>query len=511
MESLSQFIESLKSLETNVYLVNTHLEPLIINQYVPKAVEALVDNPEISQFIERITEDLSQLIALLSPIAHEARKATKSPHSPKTEPYASFIIDDPPVVKEGHYQKPSYEAIIAASPKEIKPVKRRVPFAYEGHCIHCGAPNGFLYQHTATQNRCKVCLGTFTLRPNYHDEITHHCPYCEWKLDLHHERNDYDVLRCSNDACSFYLKNKRLLAQNKAEHLRTSSSSYKLRYHFRLFDISLSEVKDKLPFTIQSKINLDKIHHSKYVVGLALTYYINYGLSSRKTAKILREVHGITISHQTVVNYAEAAASISESLNNAYPYSLSDIITFDETYVKVNGKHHYVFFGSDTNKKIITSYRIFDHRTTRNAITTLYQTMNKYPSLPSSFKVITDGNPIYNAAQVFFTMNDIQFDLYQVIGIKNDDDVSKRWRHYKQAEERLNRTFKQNYYGTNGYGSLRNANVYMSLYVTFFNFLRTHSTLKYATPIQLNCLENETLMPNKWIRLLNYTQELFIQ
>ena len=347
------------------------------------------------------------------------------------------------------------------------------------------------------------------MHPQYHDEITHHCPHCSLKLEIHHERNDYDVLRCSSDVCPFYLKNKKLVSQNQADHLKTHSNQYKLRYHFRLFDFNFSEIKANLPFTINTKVDLNKIHHSKYVVGLVLTYFINYGLSSRKTARILYEIHGIKISNQTVINYAEAMASITETLNQLYPYELSDTITFDETYVKVKGKSNYVFFGSDTAKKIITSYRIFDRRSSKNAVTTIYQTLNKYTTLPNEMKIISDGNPIYNAAQIFFKMNEIDFDLYQVIGIKNNDDVSRKWRSYKQAEERLNRTFKQNYYGTNGYGSLRNANVYMSLYVTFFNFLRTHSSLNNETPIKLECLDSDNLMPNNWIKIAQYTQELF--
>jgi transposase-like protein len=272
----------------------------------------------------------------------------------------------------------------------------------------------------------------------------------------------------------------------------------------------MKDIKDDLPFTINTKIDLDKIHHSKYTVGLALTYYINYGLSSRKTSKILYEVHGIKLSHQTVINYAEAAASITENLNKNYDYDLSNTLSFDETYIKVKGKSNYVFFGSDTTNKIITSYRIFAHRTSKNAITTLYESFNKYKKQPEELNIIADGNPIYNAAQVFFNMNDIKFDLYQVIGVKNKDDVSIKWRPHKQVEERLNRTYKQNYHGTNGYGSLRYANIYMSLFVTFFNFLRTHTALKYKPPIQLDCLQDIDLMPNKWIKLLSYTNDSFI-
>ncbi len=51
--------------------------------------------------------------------------------------------------------------------------------------------------------------------------------------------------------------------------------------------------------------------------------------------------------------------------------------------------------------------------------------------------LITDGNPIYNAAQVFFEINGIKFDLHQVIGVKNLDEESQKYRPFKQIEERL--------------------------------------------------------------------------
>lgn len=509
MESLTHFIEILKTLELNIFIINTNLEPLIMNQYVPPHLEELTKDPEINKYIDSINQQLICLNELISPIAKSAKAATYTKNLDRTEPYANFIIDEAPVVKEGHYKQLSFEELLVNSTKEIKPIKRQKPFDYSGTCIHCGAPNGFIYSHTKTQLRCKVCLGTFTIHPAYHEEITHHCPHCEFKLSLKHIRSDYNVLTCNNDSCPFYIKNQKLLKSGNANHLKVHKNAYKLRYNFRLFDFNIPEIKSNLPFSIHSKIDLSKIHHSQYTLGLVLTYYVNYGLSSRKTSRILHEIHGIKISHQTIVNYAEATASITEALNDAYPYELSNTITFDETYIKVKGKSNYVFFGSDTLNKIITSYRIFKHRSTRNAVTTLYQTFNKFPIIPSDLNIVTDGNPIYNASQVFFSMNDIKFDLYQVIGVENKDDVSRKWRSFKQVEERLNRTYKQNYYGTNGYGSLRNANVYMSLYVSFYNFLRSHSALKYRTPIQLDIIEDDDLMPNKWLKLLAYSSTLF--
>lgn len=201
------------------------------------------------------------------------------------------------------------------------------------------------------------------------------------------------------------------------------------------------------------------------------------------------------------MNYVEAAAKKIEKLNEEFDYSsigLSDTLTGDETYISVAGKTNYVFFFSDTKKKIITSYRIFPNRDTLCAIKSIYQSINKYKTLPQPFSIVTDGNPIYNAAQVFFKINDINFDLYQVIGLKNKDEQSKRFRPYKQVEERLNRTYKFNYYGTNGYNTLRGANIYMVLYVAYYNFLRKHTALKKKVPIYLKEIDEIELMPNKW-------------
>jgi hypothetical protein len=86
--------------------------------------------------------------------------------------------------------------------------------------------------------------------------------------------------------------------------------------------------------------------------------------------------------------------------------------------------------------------------------------------------------------------------------VKNRDEISARYRPQKQTEERLNRTFKENYYPTNGYGSLEQANSYMVLYVSFFNFLRRHSSLGYKPPVEIPELSEIPLMQDKWLRLI---------
>lgn len=506
MQILTHFNETIKTLNTSLYILQTNIDPMLVINDKPDNIESLISAPEIRDLIDKASNAISDLTTALKPISKVLKKHKYSKQIKPMQEYANFTIDKPPLVKTDHYKVQSFQEIMNTNP--VKPINRRIEIDYAESCPKCGAPNNYVYKHTNTQFRCKACLSTFTLKVTKHEELTHHCPYCKYKLSLHKERKNYDVLVCYNKNCSFYISNKKLLESGQGDHLRTSSDSYKLRYHFRLFDFSMASIRDLPGLTINTKVDLAKIQNSYMTLGLVLTYYVNYGLSSRKTAQILRDVHGIRLSHQTVINYSEAAASILEYLNNNYEYNLNNTITFDETYIKVSGKNHYVFFGSDTESKIITSYRIFSNRTTKEAVITLNETFKKFKEPPNDLTIITDGNPIYNAAQVFYSLNYLNFDLHQVIGVKNNDEVSRKYRHYKQAEERLNRTYKQNYYGTNGYGNLRNANVYMSLYVTFFNFLRTHSSLGYKTPIKIEGIGDHSLMYNKWLFLIDYTINL---
>ena len=100
-------------------------------------------------------------------------------------------------------------------------------------------------------------------------------------------------------------------------------------------------------------VDLSKIHSSPHVLGLILSYYVNYGMSSRLVASIMRDIHGVNISHQTVINYGNAAAMLLKPFVDNYDYPLTSSICGDETYVRVNGKWHYVFFIFDTLKKLL--------------------------------------------------------------------------------------------------------------------------------------------------------------
>lgn len=420
-------------------------------------------------------------------------------------PYADFTVDEKPIIRTAEPEQIKAEDLIALN--NIKPIKHHSVFPFKGCCPHCGADNNYIYRNNGKrQYACKVCKNTFTDHVVPRETSGFYCPHCNTKLSPQHDRKGYIVYVCQNRKCSYYRKNKAKKDAGDDLDLRTSSKQFRYRYHYREFKFNIDEIRaycDQSPETV----NLSRIHADQHTLGLVLTYYIDFGLSSRKVSNVMFDVHGIKISHQTIRNYAQSVSRLMKDMVDYYPYELTSTQCGDETYVHICGRNNYVFFFSDPTTKVVTSYEIFSSRDTKNAVISMYNVIRKFDVLPGDLSFITDANPIYNAAQLFFELCGIKFDLHQVVGVKNKDEISRKYRPFKQTEERLNRTFKQNYYPTNGYGSLEQANAYMVLYVAFFNFLRRHSSLGYRTPVELDEFTECDLMPDKWLKLIQMSSQ----
>jgi transposase-like protein len=159
----------------------------------------------------------------------------------------------------------------------------------------------------------------------------------------------------------------------------------------------------------------------------------------------MKDIHGLDISHQTVLNYASAASIVLRPFIDNFNYDLSNSFCGDETYVKVNGRWRYLFFFFDAAKKIILSYRISPNRDTLSAVKALNDVLVKLKNILDDLTFVVDGNPIYLLAQHYFAKHDVFFDVQQIIGLTNEEPVSKEHRPLKQIIERLNRTFKRSY------------------------------------------------------------------
>ena len=62
---------------------------------------------------------------------------------------------------------------------------------------------------------------------------------------------------------------------------------------------------------------------------LCLTYHVNCKMSTRQTAHVLNEVHGIKISHRTIANYALIATAVIKPFVDTYNYKPPKILSAD--------------------------------------------------------------------------------------------------------------------------------------------------------------------------------------
>ena len=514
MDSITYIKDLINNFSKISFLFSQFIEPLFVLNNVSSDISHKLNNTDFIFHLNEASKHMEYLNTYLKDnvnplLKKEINKLRLSSKKDSTIPYADFRIDEQPLFsKQKVSEQLSFDDILKEN--NISPVRRRNPdsFTFEGTCPYCGAPKSYIYDNNKGkgQFQCKACRNTFTVKTTISEDVGIYCPYCKCKLEKKHDRKGYIVYACHNRKCSYYIHNKELLSKGNAQQLRTSSSSYLLHYHYRDFKFNMESLK-KTEENLNTKVSISRIHFDPKVLGLVLTYYVNYGLSSRKTALILRQVHGLKISHQTILNYAASVSAIVKPLVDKYPYRLSNVLCGDETYIKVRGKNHYVFFFSDPSTKAITSYTIYDKRDTECACRTIHNSLSHYESVPDDMTIIADGNPIYNAAQLFFGIHNIKFELHQVIGVKNNDDESRKYRSFKQIEERLNRTYKQNYYGTNGYDRLECANSYMVLFVCFFNFLRQHSALGFNTPVNDNLFNDDMLMQDRWLKLIELSEQ----
>lgn len=113
-----------------------------------------------------------------------------------------------------------------------------------------------------------------------------------------------------------------------------------------------------------------------------LTYHVNLQLSTRKTAHALKEIHGITISHTMVANYAMTAASVIKPFVDTYDYKPSNILSADETYIKKLGVKRYVWIIMDACKKSILGYQVSDSRSIGPCVLAMRMAFEKFEEFP---------------------------------------------------------------------------------------------------------------------------------
>ncbi|WLR41657.1 DDE-type integrase/transposase/recombinase [Bacillus carboniphilus] len=470
--------------------------------------------PQIITYLLVLIKYQDQMIRTLLTLLLGKSVFEKSTEKPVNKPYRKLQVDHLPIVEIP--EKLDFNQLLAehleSKGKPLKPVKRRSgkPIPSSIQCPKCGAPSSYLYANNGDkgQYQCKVCSCLFSEKNRYLKEAIFKCPHCMKSLEKIKERTDFNVWKCRHNHCSYYQKKIKAMTSKEKKQFKEDPHDFKVRYIFREFTLDFKPLSKQSPQ--KPKVDLSRLYVSPHTLGLILTYHVNYGLSARKTAALMKDIHGVSISHQSILNYENSVALWLKPYVDHYPYELSDQFCGDETYIRVNGRWHYLFFFFDAVKKVILSYPVSPNRDTTAAIQAIDEVLLKMKKIPEDLTFIVDGNPIYLLAQHFFSQHHISFDIKQVIGLTNEDEVSREFRPLKQIIERLNRTFKGNYRSTHGFGSEQGSVSYVTLFVAYFNFLRPHSALEGKVPVIIKDLEKLPNMPAKWTKLIELSQQWVI-
>lgn len=460
-----------------------------------------------NQYLIKIIYQLLLFISQHIPLKQMAFDDSNSPE------YQKFKVDKLPKILR--FEKVDYKLLLAYYKhkynKFIKPVQRRngKSIPEKTVCPKCNAPHEYIYDNNGNrgQFQCKVCGLTFK-ETNYATKpLVFICPYCGNTLSEQKERKHFIIHKCKNSNCCYYLKNlKKLPKSIKA----CDKYKYKLHYIYREFNINFFKMRLYNISNRATSFNFKKFN--PHILGLCLTYHVNLKLSTRQTAHAMDEVHGIKISHTMVANYALTAAAVIKPFVDKFDYNPSNIISADETYIKVKGIRHYVWIVMDACKKSILGYQVSDTRAVGPCILAMRMAFDKFKNFPGkALNFIADGYSAYPLAKQQFELEENKiFNLNQVIGLTNDDPVSTEFRWVKQVIERLNRTFKASYRVTCGYGSDEGALYGFSLWVAYYNFLRPHP-YNYWRPLnELEALENIDNMPSKWQILISLGQQAIL-
>jgi len=441
--------------------------------------------------------------------------------------YRKFSVDplaplrEPPAAVQAPAPAADWQGLLAEhlrrTGRPLAPVCRR-PGAMlppeDAVCQHCGAPAAYLYVndgHKCSQLRCRICRQLCQVRRHQlrGSRTARWCPYCHHALYVWKRSSVCTSYKCGNRHCPCRTANETRLNQDERRLARTArGSQFKRCYQYREYHFSPAQLQPARP-TADAPVNLAAVRNHLETVGLALSYAVSFGLSARTTAQILRRIHGIRVSHQTVLNWMESAAVLAERFHQRYRGLMTDLhIAGDETYVRVADLWHYAWFIIGDLSRAIWGWNFSDNRGVVPALATLNQAIAAAPPGPDkpAIEFIADGNPSYDAA--IHAYNEAaaadarKIVRRLVIGLENLDPESEQYRAYKELIERLNRTYKFHTRARSGFKNVTGAVCLTALFVVWYNYLRPHGALGGRTPIHVPELHQVRTLQGQWLKLL---------
>jgi len=475
-------------------------------------------------FCLRLTyNDLASVVPILQErLAGSHKNLDLKPDEDRPPHYRQFRVDPalpltaPPIPEEPVADwKQLQKEHERKTGKPISMVRRRKGSAVPPEkcaCAHCNAPVRYLYLNNGklgSQVQCKICKRTSpTHKPRRESKAGYWCPHCGYALFRWKEDGICTSYKCPNHRCGCYQRNLAALTPEEKQMRRQGNTSqFKLHYLFREYHFASEPLPLARPE--QSPVDLNRIHHGLHTVGQVLTLTVSFGLSARMSAQAMKHLFGVRISHQTVINYTNAAAAQLSGFVDRNSPKPEGPCAADETYIKVNGITRYTWFILSKIRRAICGWNLSESRESAPALGLVYNCYGP-PDDPvcENAELVTDGLPSYDSAVVAYNTEAMKhghltvLNKRTVIGLRNLDTESETYREYKQLVERLNRTYKFHTRPRAGFKDFDGACAHTTLFVAYYNFMRPHASLDKRPPVELECLKGKSRYPDHWVELL---------
>lgn len=407
-----------------------------------------------------------------NPVREEVTKKLSAPEAMEEILPPIKITDLKPSLD---YKQILKERVEAGDP--IKPVKHRKPIAKDITCPNCGAPYTFIYSNATIflpdkrgrvqKYKCKICEHQwFPVKHRKH--ITLFCPYCGSRIDLKVRRKEFDKFKCVNPECEY---------RQKAGQ----------KYTWRDYAICLDAIQRYTPQS--ANIRLSASNFSSASIAVALFFFISFPLSSREVASILSGTFGLSVSHQSIINWAQAMAYYFYPILDALPVHLSNVWVVDETYLRYEGKWGYLFTALDGEHGSILAQVFSPTRSVAGAFAVLEKASRRFNLATwGTITVITDGLASYPPAiELLASQTKGQFQHCKVIGLRGGK-VKNPYRKYKNLIENYYSVLKPYYYRTRGFSSFYGAVVFSVLFTLYYNYLHPSDRFNDRPIIQIDDL-----------------------
>jgi putative transposase len=223
-------------------------------------------------------------------------------------------------------------------------------------------------------------------------------------------------------------------------------------------------------------------------------------LSSREVANILSGALGLSVSHQSIINWAQIMARCFYPILDTLPVHLSNIWVVDETYLIYEAKWGYLFTVLDGEHGSIIAQIFSPTRSVASAYTVLEKASRRFElDNCGIITVVTDGLASYPPAiQLLASQTKGQFQHCKVIGLKDGkvknqfcSSVTRRNenRRYKNLVENYYSVLKPYYYRKRGFGSFAGAASFSVLFTLYYNYLHPSDRFGDKPIIQIEGLD----------------------